>query len=204
MQADVRLVTPEFFATLGIPVKRGRVFTEQDAMKTEPVTIIDETLARQYWPNEDPLGQKITLQYQAGMQATIVGIVGHTRQSDLGLASDKGVLYYPFYQQPLAFATFIVQTGGGRAIPASVMREAVNTVDPAQPIYDAKSMEERVSATLAGRRFTVCAAGTLCGGCGVPGRAGLIWRDQLRRDPADAGNRNPRGARGAAAARCSV
>ena len=159
MQADLRLVTPAFFATLGIPVKRGRVFTEQDAMNTEPVTIIDETLARQYWPNQDPLGQKVTLQYQARMQATIVGIVGHTRQADLGLSLDKGVLYYPFYQQPLAFATFIVRTDGGRAIPASVMREAVNAVDPAQPIYDAKSMQERVSATLAGRRFTVALLG---------------------------------------------
>jgi ABC-type antimicrobial peptide transport system permease subunit len=68
-------------------------------------------------------------------------------------------LYYPFYQQPLAFATFIVHTEGGRAIPASVLRETVNTVDPSQPIYDAKSMEERVAATLAGRRFTVALLG---------------------------------------------
>jgi putative ABC transport system permease protein len=159
MQANLRLVTPEFFATLGIPVKRGRVFTEQDAVNTERVAIIDETLARQYWPNEDPLGQRVTLQFQAGMQATIVGIVGHTRQSDLEPRSDQGVFYYPFYQQPLAFATFIVQTGRDRAVPASVMREAVNAIDPAQPIYDAKSMAERVSATLAGRRFTVALLG---------------------------------------------
>ena len=159
MQANLRLVTPEFFATVGIPVKRGRIFTEQDAGKTEPVAIVDEVLARQYWPNEDPLGQKITLQFQAGMQATIVGIVGHTRQPDLAAGSDTGILYSAFYQQPLAFATFVVQTGGSRAIPSSVMREAVNTVDPSQPIYDAKSMEERISATLAGRRFTVALLG---------------------------------------------
>jgi predicted permease len=159
MQTNVRLVTPEFFATLSIPVKRGRVFTEEDALKTEPVAIIDETLARQYWPNEDPLGQKITLQFQAGTQSTIVGIVGHTGQSDLAAGSDKGVLYYAFYQQPLAFATFIVHTVGSGPIPVGVMREAVNTVDPSQPIYDAKSMEQRVSATLAGRRFTVALLG---------------------------------------------
>jgi predicted permease len=159
MQANVRLVTPEFFAALSIPVKRGRVFTEEDEVKTEPVAIIDETLARQYWPNEDPLGQKITLQFQTGMQSTIVGIVGHTRQPDLAAGADTGVLYYPFYQQPLAFATLIVHTEGGRAVPASLMREAVNAIDPSQPIYDAKSMEERVSATLAGRRFTVALLG---------------------------------------------
>src|SRR6202011_3823419 len=59
MQASLRLVTPEFFSTLRIPLKRGRGFTEQDTMQTERVTIIDETLAQQYWPNEDPLGQRI-------------------------------------------------------------------------------------------------------------------------------------------------
>src|SRR4029077_13084944 len=84
---------------------------------------------------------------------------GPPRQSDLAAASDTGVVYYAFYQQPLAFATLIVHTEGGRAIPARVMRETVNAVDPAQPIYDAKSMEERVSATLAGRRFTVALLG---------------------------------------------
>jgi ABC-type antimicrobial peptide transport system permease subunit len=85
--------------------------------------------------------------------------VGHTRQPDLAAGADTGVLYYPFYQQPLAFATLIVHTEGGRAVPASLMREAVNAIDPSQPIYDAKSMEERVSATLAGRRFTVALLG---------------------------------------------
>ncbi len=148
--AQTRLVTPKFFSTLRIPVRRGRAFTEQDS---GPVMLIDETLAQQYWPNQDPLGQQVNL--QTGFQATIVGIAGHTKESDLAAHSDQGVLYYSFYQQPSSFAALLVQSAGNRAIPASAMREAVNSIDPAQSIYDVRTMQDRVFATLAAKRFTV-------------------------------------------------
>jgi predicted permease len=153
--AQVRSVTPEFFSTLRIPVKRGRAFTDQDAAGAPRVAIIDEALAQQYWPGEDPLGQEILV---GGVRSTIIGIAGHTKQSDLAAASDQGVFYYSFYQVPLPFATVIVRIKA-RPLPAAALREAVNFVDPAQPIYDAKTMEERVSTTLAGRRFTMVVLG---------------------------------------------
>ncbi len=153
--ASVRWVTPGFFSTLQIPVKRGRAFTDQDAMGTELVTIIDDTLARQYWPNENPLGQHIVDLMPGGMESTIVGIVGHVKESDLASGSDRGAFYYCFNQQPIALATLITRSDGNRVPPASAMREAVNSVDPTQAIFDAKTMEERISATLAERRFTV-------------------------------------------------
>ena len=153
LQANVRLVTPEFFSTLRIPLKRGRGITEQDTPGAEMVTVIDESLARQYWPNEDPLGQRILR--QGGFQSTIVGIVGSTKESDLASSRDPGVLYYSLYQQPMSFATLIVRTAGNSGNLTAAMQAAVNAVDPAQPIFDAKTMEARVSATLAGRRFTL-------------------------------------------------
>jgi putative ABC transport system permease protein len=155
--AEIRSVTPEFFSTLLIPVKRGRGFTEEDTMKSERVTIIDETLAQQYWPDQDPLGQQVML--LNGMRSTIVGIAGHTKASDLAADSGKGVLYYCFYQAPFPFAAFIVRSAGDQVVPASAMREAVTSIDPAQSIYDVRPMKERVSATLAGRRFTVVLLG---------------------------------------------
>ena len=161
--AQARFVTPDFFSTLRIPVKRGRSFTEQDAIKSQRVMIVDETLAQQYWPNEDPLGQQVIL--QDGIPSAIVGVVGHTRESDLaahsvtGVLHYTGVLYYCLYQQPFSLATVIVQSVGSRALPAGAMREAVNSVDPAQSIYDVKTMEERVSAALAVRKFTVVLLG---------------------------------------------
>jgi putative ABC transport system permease protein len=155
LQAQLRLVTPGFFTTLRIPLKRGRVFTEQDGKGTERVAIIDETLARQYWPDEDPIGQQIL---QDGVRSKIVGIVGHTKRADLAAGSEK-VFYYPFYQDPITLGTLIVQTAGDPAGLGSAMQEAVSSVDPAQPIFDVRTMEERVSATLAGRRFTVVLLG---------------------------------------------
>jgi putative ABC transport system permease protein len=153
--AQARSVTPEFFSSLGILVKRGRTFTEQDTAGAPRVAVIDETLAQQYWPGQDPLDQQIL---QGGVQSRIVGIVAHTRQSDPASGSDQGVFYYSFNQVPIPFATLIVRTARN-SIPASVVRDAVNSVDPAQPLYDAKTMEERVSDTLAGRRFTIVLLG---------------------------------------------
>ena len=158
---NLRLVTPQFFSTLGIPLKRGRSFTEQDSPETERVTIIDETLAQQHWPGEDPLGQHI--QQPGGVPSKIVGIVGHTKESDLASRSDRGVFYYSFFQSPIAFATLIVRTDGRAGNLATEIQGAVNSIDPAQPIYDVKTMEERVSATLAGRRFTVLLLGLFAG-----------------------------------------
>jgi predicted permease len=161
--AQARFVTPNFFSTLRIPIKRGRAFTDQDVAKSATVMIIDETLAQQYWPNEDPLGQHVML--PNGAQSEIVGVVGHTRESDLAAHSDTGVLhytgvlYYCLYQQPFPLATLVVQSAGPGAVQASALREAVNSVDPAQSIYDVKTMEERVSAALALRKFTVVLLG---------------------------------------------
>jgi len=115
--------------------------------------VADEVLAQEYWPGEDPLGQQIIL--QGGLQSKIVGVVRHTKQTDLTADSEKGVLYYCLYQQPIPIATLVVQSDGNRALPASAIREAVNSVDPVQSIYDIKTMQERVTATLASRKFTV-------------------------------------------------
>ena len=157
LEAEVRLITPELFSTLRIPLKRGRAFTDQDGTQSEQVAIIDDALARQYWPNADPLGQQLIL--QGGEAARIVGIVGHTKQSDLAAGSEKGIIYFSFYQAPVAFGTLLIRTAGSPAGLTRSIQEAVNAVDPAQPIYDAKTMQERVSATLAGRRFTIVLLG---------------------------------------------
>ena len=156
--ASLRLVTPQFFSALRVRLLRGRGFSEQDAVETERVTIIDQTLAQQFFPNEDPLGQRVVL-LPGGGPSTIVGIVGHTKESDLASGTDRGVLYYSFYQQPIPFATLIVHTASSPGAMIKAMQAAVNSVDPTQPISDAKTMEQRVSATLAGRRFTIVLLG---------------------------------------------
>jgi predicted permease len=158
---DVRWTTPGFFATLRIPLKRGRVFTDEDSAASQRVVLIDEDLARQYWPNEDPIGQQIQRNLRGAVPWTIVGIVAHVKQSDLAADPGKGVVYYPLYQQALPqSAVLIIRTATNPDTLVSGMREAIRSVDPAQPVYDIKTMESRVSATLGLRRFAVVLLGT--------------------------------------------
>jgi len=153
---DVRLVSPDYFKVLGIPLKQGRWFTAQDRADTEWVAVVDEDLARQYWPNASPIGQHIRGGAPSnGQWATIVGVVGHVLQSNLASDSGKGVYYYAMAQRPVPFATIAIRTGADPAHFASALREAVSAVDPTQPVHDVKTLEDLVEISLGPRRFVV-------------------------------------------------
>lgn len=92
--AGYRTVTPGYFQTMGIPLLKGRRFTERDEANGERVVIIDETMARRFWPNDDPLGKKIMLEGKAEEWNTIVGIVGDVRHRGLETEASAG-MYYP-------------------------------------------------------------------------------------------------------------
>lgn len=155
-QGRVRMISPDYFATLGIPLLRGRTFTDQDTAKTEPVVIIDENLARQYWPNEDPIGKRIRRTMTNAPWTTIVGIARHVTQSDLAADSGKGVHYYPVYQNSQAW-TFAVlaRTTLDPGQLSNAIRDAVRSADPAQSVYELRTMEDRVLGSLGSRRFAV-------------------------------------------------
>jgi putative ABC transport system permease protein len=152
---NIHLISPGYFTTLGIPLVRGRFFTPQDRLKTEPVAMIDETLARRYWPNEDPLGQHIGFGPN-GPWMTIVGLVQHAKTSSLEADNTEGFYYLPIAQSPQNNAAVVVRTGGARPETfTSAMQTAVRAIDPSQPLYDLKSMDQRVNESLTGRRFLV-------------------------------------------------
>jgi predicted permease len=156
-----RYVSPGYFETLKIPLRKGRFFTDQDRTGSEPVTIIDENLARQYWPNEDPIGKRIRLPQGRGTPAwsTIVGVVGHVKHTSLAGDTGKGTYYGSIYQQPLPFAVFLMRTQSSPMGLAAGMRQAVLAVDAAQPMHHVQPMESLVAASLSGRRFVVALLG---------------------------------------------
>jgi predicted permease len=143
-------VTPDYFQAMRIPLRKGRYFTGQDRLGTQPVVIIDENLASQYWPNQDPVGQRLQ---RGGPWATIVGVVGHVMQSALVGDSGKGVCYYPILQQPLAQAFLIVKTNVEPSKLASAIQAAVASVDSGQPAADFKTMEQYVAGSLGPQRI---------------------------------------------------
>lgn len=149
---NTRFVTPGYFAALGISLREGRAFTEQDRRGTEPVVMIDENLARQYWPGEDPVGKRLRRGNNSPW-ARIIGVAAHIKHSALVGDSDKGVYYYPLMQQPGQDVFLLAKSAGNVGGLAGVIREAVRAVDANQPVHDLKTMDERVGASLGPRRF---------------------------------------------------
>src|SRR5436309_3285966 len=160
---DVRGVSPRYFETMGIRLLRGRVFTDQDRHGGQPVAIIDENLAREYWPHQDALGQRIRNRINAPWK-TIVGIVRPVRRSPVvgeeasreGVeGSGKGVYYFPLYQENSPATFLIARTSGDAASLAGAIRAAVHDVDPSQPVSDLKVMDERIAMSMGPRRSAV-------------------------------------------------
>jgi putative ABC transport system permease protein len=156
-----RRVSPEYFEALKIPLRKGRFFTDQDRLGTEPVVIIDENLARQYWPNQNPIGKRMRLPQDDGPApwSTIVGVVGHVQHMSLAGDSGKGTYYGSIYQHPLPFAVFLARTQSNPMSLAAGMRQAVLAADAAQPMHHVQSMESMIAASLYQRRFVVVLLG---------------------------------------------
>jgi predicted permease len=155
---DIGYVSPSYFAALKIPVRSGRVFTDGDQQNTAPVAVVDETLAREYWPNEDAVGKHIRFG-QGSPWGTIVGVVGHTKQADLAGDTVKGKYYFPMFQQPVPFTSFVVRSGTDPVRLANAMKDAVRGVDPSLAVAQIKVLSDLVSASLAPRRFVVTLLG---------------------------------------------
>ena len=160
---DVRGVSPRYFETMGIRLVRGRVFTDHDRRGGQAVAIIDENLAREYWPNQDALGQRLRNGNNAPWK-TIVGIVRPVRHSQVvgeeasreGVeGSGKGVYYFPLYQENSPATFLIARTSGDPAALAGAIRLAVHDVDPGQPVSDLKTMDERIAMSMGPRRSAV-------------------------------------------------
>ena len=149
-------ITPGYFRTMGIPLLRGRDFTEADGPGAPPVVIVDQQLAKQYFPNEDPIGRVID---HFGQGLTIIGVASSIFQSELG-APYKAVVYYPLYQQPFATAGVVIRTSLDPAVVVPAVRNAIAGIDPLLPIYDVARMPERVERSLGARRLAVTVLGS--------------------------------------------
>ena len=149
-------VSPDYFRAMGIPLLRGRDFTAADGPGAPPVVIVDQQLAQQYFPNEDPVGRVID---HFGQGLTIVGVASSIYQSELG-APYKAVVYYPLSQLPFATAGVVVRTSLDPSVMVSAVRNAVAAIDPMLPVYDVARMPERVERSLGARRLAVTVLGS--------------------------------------------
>lgn len=157
---DNRYVTPGYFTALGIPLLKGRYFTDDDRIGSQAVVVIDENLAREYWPNEDPIGKH--MRRYGGEWATIVGVVGHIRftqlvgeesSSAISQASSKGAYYFPTFQAGAPAGFLVLKSSGNPEALVGVLRRAVRDVDANQPVSDIKTMDQRIAESFGPQRF---------------------------------------------------
>jgi putative ABC transport system permease protein len=158
---DIRIVSPSYFATLGIPLRRGRLLDEQDRSGSPEVAVIDDEFVRRYWPHDDPIGKRFTFGPPAGATdtssrewVTVVGVVGHTKQEGLD-AENRLQLYLPYRQAGQPFLTFAVRTAGPPEQYVNPVRRAVQSVDPEQPLSNVRSMDELISRSVGQRRLSM-------------------------------------------------
>jgi predicted permease len=133
------IVGAGYFDTLGIPILRGRAFTEQDHETSPRVAIVNEAMARKYWPTRDPIGATITLTATPPVKAQIVGIARTSKLRDIGEAP-LPFLYLPFEQKQQTAMVLFVETAGDPAPLAAAVRAEVRAFDPNQPIQDVRTM----------------------------------------------------------------
>jgi predicted permease len=152
--ANIRVISATYFRAMRIPIVRGREFTPEDRASTQKVAIVDDVLAKQYFPDQDPLGQQIGL---GGKDYyTIVGLVKHARISSLDSDSIEGTYYFDIAQVTNPNASFVLRTGLSHPEQLrSQIESAIRAVDSSQPVYDFHTMEEWVDDSLVSRRFLV-------------------------------------------------
>ena len=149
--AEYRLASPGLFATLGVPLRAGRDFAE---VESAPVVIVNERLAAQEFPNEDPIGRQI--EGLGPEPFTIVGVVGSMRQAGLEIEPLREV-YYPYSYAAMVRdrdeMVIVLRTDGAPESVVPALRRAVRAVDPGQPVHGVVTMEEVVERSLANRRL---------------------------------------------------
>jgi predicted permease len=150
-----RRVTPGYFQTMGIPLLSGRSFSHQDRADTPAVLIVNQALARQFFPEGRALGKRLGLEENGKIKwAEIVGVVGNIRHRRLD-DEIKPELYEPYHQSPGNFMSVVVRTAVEPTNSIAAVREEVRQLDPDQPIFEIKTMEERLAETLAQGRFVM-------------------------------------------------
>lgn len=158
IQADGRVASVGYFETLRVPLLAGRLFAEHDAKDSLKVAIIDEHMAGAYWPGADPVGKRLKWggADSTAPWLTVVGVVANVKH--YALDTDSRVTFYMPHQQSPSSSMYVTvrATGDPFTVAAAVTQEA-RAMDPNVPVYDTKTMDQRLSESLARRRFAMFA-----------------------------------------------
>jgi predicted permease len=156
VNADQRVVSGNYFEAMEIPLRSGRFFNGQDTSTSPKVVVIDESMARQLWPNQDPIGQRI---HYGGFTdkypwETVVGVVGRVKQYNLD-SDSRIALYLPQSQHPVRAMTVVLRSAAEPVALSSAVKQKINELDNNLPFYNVRTMKQRIDESLAPRRFAI-------------------------------------------------
>jgi putative ABC transport system permease protein len=168
-RAKFRAASADYFAAMGIPLMKGRYLDRSDGEKTAGVALINNTLARRLWPNEDPLGKRIKAGFDDSVWCTIVGVVGDVKHTGLDAAVNPET-YYHYLQVPPALMTFVegtmtvvLRTNAEPTAMVAAARGEVRNMDADLAVFNVKTMQELVDGSVAQPRFRTLLLGVFAG-----------------------------------------
>jgi putative ABC transport system permease protein len=150
-------ISPQYFETIALPLQRGRDLTDEDGMTGREAAVINQRFAALHFPNEDPIGRRITLSINlqgdappaggipTSLSATIVGIVPNVRQRDFNLPDPDPVAYLPFRTDPRGFMILLVRSQGDPTAMTPILREEVRAIDADLPLFGIRTLDENLA-----------------------------------------------------------
>ncbi|HKP88258.1 MAG TPA: FtsX-like permease family protein, partial [Blastocatellia bacterium] len=157
ISVDLYMVTPSYLRTMAIPLIKGRPLAEQDTENQLMVALVNETMAKELWPGEDPLGKRIKFpgsQRNPQPWRTVVGVVSDVKQYGLD-KKEPMQIYLPEAQFPGSFMTLVVRTSSDPTSLVAAIKNEILAVDPDQAVYDINTMEQLLSNSISLRRFSM-------------------------------------------------
>ena len=154
-EVAVRRIMPGYLRATGMRVIAGRDFTDADSADRQPVVLVSEAMARQFWPNENPVGKRLTLTFRPGVVREVVGMVSDVKIRGLDVAEPVSTLYTPFAQSQIGLISLVVRTTVPPTAVTSSVGAAVRDIDADLPLLGVRTLDEVVGASMAQQRFAM-------------------------------------------------
>jgi putative ABC transport system permease protein len=159
---DVRVITGQYFKSMGIPLLRGRLFDDRLPADAKNRVIVNEALVRRHWPNEDPIGKRIKISWTDDREDEIIGVVGDVKQASLD-GNVRSTIYWPYARNAYGSMTLTIRTAGDPSSIVSSVRAILDSKDPNLALADVKTMDDVVSRSVAQRRLMMTMLGIFAG-----------------------------------------
>jgi putative ABC transport system permease protein len=161
LQVDMRVATNDYFRTMEIPIAQGRFFNDHDTSDVPRVVLIDEKMAKRFWPRESAVGKRVRSSPKDPW-FTVVGVVGTVKQYGLDI-DGRMVVYYPEQQSADGDLYLVARTSNDPASVASAIVREIHAIDPGVPVIEVRTMQERLHDSLARQRFSMTVLGGFAG-----------------------------------------